>query len=131
MCLRWKSETKAGKQVNKGSEEGGRQENTENTFGGLLSQLPKPPPATEGQIQRGNTTLAPPSSQEHRCLEVNSRTVCRGISRGLPEKKNSRGYHCVRLRPVFRLDLGVFPVDEQVEANEAKVLRRRNVPQAF
>jgi len=31
--------------------------------------------------------LAPPSSQEHRCLEVNSRTVCRGISRGLSEKQ--------------------------------------------
>ena len=76
--------------------------------------------------------LAPPSSQEHRCLEVNSRTVCRGISRGVAGKaKNSRGYHYVRLQPVFRLDLGVFPVDEQVETNEVKNLRRRNVTQAF
>jgi len=76
--------------------------------------------------------LAPPSSQEHQCLKVNSRTVCRGISRGFAGKaKNGHGYHCVRLRPVFRLDLGAFPVDEQVETNEAKVLRRRNVTQAF
>lgn len=45
--------------------------------------------------------------------------------------KNCSGYHCVRLRPVFRLDLGVFPVDGQVETNEVKNLRRRNVTQAF
>jgi len=37
----------------------------------------------------------------------------------------------VRLRLVFRLDLGVFPVDEQVETNKVKNLGRRNVNRRF
>jgi hypothetical protein len=73
-----------------------------------------------------------PSSQEHRCLEVKSRTVCRGILGGFPEKQRTAvdtiAWDSER---VFKLDLGVFPADEQVETNEVGNLRWQNVKQAF
>jgi hypothetical protein len=60
-----------------------------------------------------------PSSQEHRCLEVKSRTVCRGILGGFLEKQRTAvdtiAWDSER---VFKLDLGVFPADERVETNE-------------
>jgi hypothetical protein len=65
-----------------------------------------------------------PSSQDHRCLEVKPRTVCRGILRGFPEKQRTAvdtiAWDSER---VFRLGLGVFPADEHVETNEVGNLR--------
>jgi len=75
--------------------------------------------------------LAPPSSGASVSRSELENGVPWNFKGVVGKAKNCSGYHCVRLRPVFRLDLGVFPVDGQVETNEVKNLRRRNVTQAF